>query len=332
MKKLFLVTFLFCLIVILALSGCGGGGGGSSKHAQVTVQLVKASDNTTHYAVDKMRVYIQKNGGGSLLSGVTDVNGQASISVSTTGTYNIVKVKGLNAATLTPGSEGREFIKSGILADAEPELSHSYSAPFPNVNVTTLGNGTVYPVDAPVSAIQKVTFLKTESVDVFNPPTPPGTLFGTFESGYAGVFSGRVIIKNIVFGTSARIIFNSSNTLQGLQFYINQTNITGQVYYDVTGTSFIGAPFGSFTNYTYEGPVRFEISGLGDWALDRDTPFQLIQTRQTLINDGNLSANVSFDQFKSTGFLSVYNDAIDNTHHLQFLFEAYKFDTSTFPY
>ena len=82
------------------------------------------------YPVDQMTVSILAPDG-SVLTGVTDTNGVATITVTGPGDadYDVISVAGVDATSLAEGSTaGREFVKSNPLANPYPYLTYPISS------------------------------------------------------------------------------------------------------------------------------------------------------------------------------------------------------------
>ncbi|MGB5217860.1 MAG: hypothetical protein WBN66_06140 [Smithella sp.] len=286
MKKSYLSTWLILSVLLVSslfLAGCGGSGGGSdsSIHSNVRVQLRLESADVA-YPVDGMTVSIQK-AGGNVLSGITDTNGIAVIPVNKTGSYQVIKVEGVDATALAEGSEaGREFKKSNPLADPYPNLIHAFDGAYPSVSVTE--SGADYTVNATVPVINKVMVLKAGNVTSGN----SGSAY-IFAGTHA--FAGRIMISNLNCNDSDAILkIISDDTDTKLNLYMNTFGenpaLTGGRFY--VGESYTTLnPIGS---YTQTGPIYFEAPGTdgGDWALGCNLSTTELKTRAAIAQNFHL--------------------------------------------
>ena len=271
--SVFLVSSLF-------ISGCGSSGGGSdsSINANVIVQL-KMQGTGVDYPVDGMTVSIEKNGG-KILTGVTNTDGIASIPVTKTGDYKVIKVEGMDATALEEGSQaGREFKKSNPLVDPYPNLTYTFEGSIPSVSVTE--SGIDYAVNATVPFINKVTVLKVGSVT-------------SNDSGMAYVFAGttsfagRVMISNLNCNDNNAIVkIVSSDINTKLNLYINTFGTTPPI---TGGRLYVGEAYTTINpigSYTQTGPVYFEAPGTdsGDWALGCNLSATELKTRGTTVQN-----------------------------------------------
>jgi len=257
---LFKLAVLFVILNSLFLtSGCSSSNDNNAT-ANVVVQLTK--DGTTAYPVDQMTVSIQQSGG-SVLTGVTDTNGVATITVTGPGYYDVISVAGVDATSLAQGSTaGREFVKGNPLANPYPYLTY----PISGVTVTVYSPGYDYNVNVTVPSINKVTVLEAASAT--------SDTNGVINvAGVTAAFAGRLMISNLVFtstggGPEAAIGIQSSdpNNNELVLYQGTTTALTGGSFYG--GPGFTGTSIGSIS-YLLAGPVYFEAPGTdsGDWAL-----------------------------------------------------------------
>jgi hypothetical protein len=290
LKKIKSAWYLTLFIVISFVAGCGSSADFPAG-TKIYVQLENAA--TEPYPVGGMTVSIQK-AGGFVYTGVTDDQGIATFNVTSTGTYSILQVEGVDATALAEGSDtGREFKKANPLADPYPNLTHVYGVP-PTASVTALGQN--YTVRAAVPVIHKVTVLKVGSAT--------SETNGVLEiAAGTGAFAGRVILTNLNFSdTSGGIRLASSDVnLNRMMLYPNVT--AGHPTPEIIETAFYGGPFsthtdtGTVSSYTQVGPIYFEAPGTdsGDWALGYNliTPTD-VKTRSAF---GGANETINFPGF-----------------------------------
>jgi len=272
------------LAVLLMVAGCSN----DSTSAKIDIQLTDAA--SIPYQVDQMTVTIQK-AGEPALTGVTNASGIATITVTSTGTYNVTQVAGVDATTLAEGSvAGREFKKANPLVDPFPYLTFIYAI-YPVANVTSLEQN--YNVNASVPLINKVTVLKVGSAisaDSGEVTVAVGT----------NAFTGRVIIRNLNCNDNRaglQIVSSDANTNR-MHLYMNTT---GQPI-EITDTYFYGGPAdtqshtGFVNSYTQAGPIYFEAPGTdsGDWALGYNLAAGDLKTRAAI---GGVDATRNFPAF-----------------------------------
>ncbi len=255
---LFKLAVLFIILNSLFLiSGCSG----SNSTANVVVQLT--TDGTTAYPVDQMTVSILAPDG-SVLTGVTDTNGVATITVTGPGDadYDVISVAGVDATSLAEGSTaGREFVKSNPLANPYPYLTY----PISSVTVTVTEPGYNYNVNITVPSINEITVLGVASAT--------SDTYGVINvAAGTAAFAGRLMLSNLAFGSNgghpeASIGIQSSDPNGNeLVLYQGTTALTGGNFYG--GPGFTDNSIGSIS-YLLAGPVYFEAPGTdsGDWAL-----------------------------------------------------------------
>jgi hypothetical protein len=310
------------LAAFLMITGCGGGSDSAPTSTNVVVQMIDAG--LSPYQVDQMTVSIQKSGG-PVLTGVTNSSGIATIAVTSTGTYNVIKVDGVDATALAQGSEaGREFKKDNPLMNPYPYLTFAYSF-YPAANVTSLGHD--YNVSAYVPLINKVTVLKVGSVT-------SDTAGNSSVTAGTAAFTGRVMISNI----------NSSDNRMGLRIASSDANGNSQMLYmnitaghptpEITDTAFYGGPAYTYTHtgfvnsYTQAGPIYFEASGTdsSDWALGYNLSATDLKTRNDF---GGTSAIINFPGFNggaSNFVLRTWSTSGSGTPTYIFDYRIFKFD------
>ena len=157
---LFKLAVLFIILNgLFLISGCSSSNDNNAT-ANVVVQLT--TDGTTAYLVDQMTVSIMAPDG-SILTGVTDTNGVATITVTGPGDYDVVSVAGVDATSLAQGSTaGREFVKSNPLTDPYPYLTY----PISGITVTVIDPGYNYNANITVPPINKVTVLEAGECNI----------------------------------------------------------------------------------------------------------------------------------------------------------------------
>lgn len=247
------------LLPVLALLAAAGCDSSSPTAATVRVQLTKAAEPTTAYALDGMTVRLQRTGGAELTA-VTDSEGAAVIEVTELGEYRILSVDGVDVSGETTGAEGREYVKVSPLASPDPVVTHSFGGAGPTVAVPSLGAG--YMVDAPVPPARKVTVRASANYSAPREGLTP-------ISGES--FAGRVILRNLSFGgdTGAAVVLPARTADAALHnrmiLYAGfATTLSGAALYG-------GAPETSqeydLSTFPLAGPIAFEAPGTGDWAL-----------------------------------------------------------------
>jgi hypothetical protein len=316
MKRFLWFTVVYLLII--SLIGCGDNGDTSFSNDNVYVRsyiVVQLTNGTNPYLVDKMTVSIQKSGG-SVLTGVTNAQGIATITATSTGTYNVIQVAGVDATDLAESSEaGREFIKDNPLADPYPNLIYTYSAT-PSVDVTA--SNRTYKVDARVPSINKVTVLKVGSAASNN------NGLSNVQAG-TGAFVGRVMISNISSNDDkAGLMIASSDTNENrMLLYFYTTGISGARFYG--GPSYTGTDIGYIGSYTEAGPIYFEAPGTdnGDWAIGYNLSATDLHTRGSASQDTNFP---SFNGGPSKSVLGTWSTAHGTGHTYSFDYRIFQFD------
>lgn len=320
-KKVKMVLQCALLTVLFIVSGCGTGED-LFPSAKVAVQLIDAG--LAPYHVDQMRVVIQKAGEPEL-SGVTNAQGIATITVPATGVYNVLRVTGADATSLAEGSDaGREFKKDNPIVDPYPRLTFIYSFN-PAANVTALGG--TYQVNAYVPIINKVTVLKVGSV------TSATSGESTVAAG-ATAFAGRVMITNL----------NCNDNRAGLQFASSDANGNSMMLYmnttaghptpEISYTRFFGGPAftetatGFANSYTQAGPIYFEAPGTdsGDWALGYNVTLTDLKIRNAFGGADETRNFPAFDGGAGNHVLRTWSTAGGVGHTYSFSYRIFKFD------
>ncbi|HCF91192.1 MAG TPA: hypothetical protein DER58_01730, partial [Firmicutes bacterium] len=164
------------ILLFVTLVGCG-------VKAEITVQLVKLSDNTP-YAVSQMKVFLEDENG-KVSSALTDANGKVVFPVTELGKYKVIRVEGLDVTGGAEGAIGREFVKASPISTSVPQNDHVYTA-WPTV--TIVGKKDQVEIQSPIPTVRKTTILKAESVD-----TPDEANFKYY---VPQATAGRLIIRN----------------------------------------------------------------------------------------------------------------------------------------
>lgn len=320
------IRFWFLLLSLTVFfTACGGDGNGSEENppaltATVVIQLQDAGN--ADYHVDGMTVSVQKDGG-TILTGVTGTDGIARITVSETGTYNVLKVDGVDASGLAEGSDaGREFVKSNPIEDPYPNITYTLSGI--TVSVTSDGG---YPVNVSVPTINKVTVLATGSL-----VTPTDGNGQAKACAGTDDFAGRVMMSDFYSddeNCSIGIWSNDSNENR-LVLYAGTTDILGGYFYG--GNPLTGTSIGSISSYTLDRPVYFEAPGTesGDWALGCNLSAADIITRDDL---GGEDSKFNFPGFDGdNGGIDDYIFNLNPTsggtgHNYSFDYRIFRFDT-----
>jgi hypothetical protein len=306
-KTLFLVLLTVFAVSIAACGGGGGGNEGTPSTATVIMQLINSGSN---YPVNLMTISIQKSGG-PVLTGFTHNDGVARISVSETGTYQVLKIDGVDASNLSLFNDtGREFVKSNPITDPYPSLTFTFTGL--TVDVTALEED--YFINLNVPKINKVSVLKTGSL-VSN-----GT--GGIQTGVSD-FSGRIMLSNFSFGDAdGQIVIHSFNSNYML-LYADATQISSARVFTENAT------LGYTSSYTSAGPVYFEAPGTdsGDWSLGCNLSSIDVKTRQTL---GGANAARNFPMFYGGDdlgkfIISISSDTGGSTHSYNFDYRIFKF-------
>lgn len=283
-----MAVFSIIIAGLFFVAGCSSSDNNST--ANVVVQLT--TDGTTAYPVDQMTVSIQQSGG-PVLTGVTDTNGVATITVTGPGDYDVISVAGVDATSLAQGSTaGREFVKSNPLTNPYPYLTYSISG----VTVTVYAPGNDYNVNITVPPINKVTVLEVAA----NVTSDSSGIINV--AGVTSAFAGRLMISNLVFNSNggppeASIGIQSSDpNYNELVLYQGTANsLTDGSFYG--GPGFTDTSFSSIS-YLLAGPVYFEAPGTdsGDWALGYNLSLTSadIVTRTDL---GGKGATLNFPSF-----------------------------------
>ena len=262
MRKFHLFKLAVVFIILNSLfliSGCSSSNDNNAT-ADVVIQLT--TDGTTAYPVDQMTVSIMAPDG-SVLTGVTDTNGVATITVSGPGDYDVISVAGVDATSLAQGSTaGREFVKSNPLANPYPYLTY----PISGVTVTVTDPGYNYNANITVPSINEITVLEVASAT--------SDTYGHIDvTAGTSAFAGRLMLSNLVFGSnggppeaSIGILSSDPNGNKLVLYQDTTTALTGGNFYG--GLSLTSTSIGSIS-YLLAGPVYFEApgTGSGDWAL-----------------------------------------------------------------
>ncbi|MFZ1980600.1 MAG: hypothetical protein WAU61_04780 [Smithella sp.] len=286
---LFKLAVLFIILNgLFLISGCSSSNDNNAT-ANVVVQLT--TDGTTAYLVDQMTVSIMAPDG-SILTGVTDTNGVATITVTGPGDYDVVSVAGVDATSLAQGSTaGREFVKSNPLTDPYPYLTY----PISGITVTVIDPGYNYNANITVPPINKVTVLEAASAT--------SDTNGVINvAGVTAAFAGRLMISNLVFtsngGPAEASIGIQSSDPNYNELVLYQGSTTA-----LTGGNFYGGPSNTVTSidsisYLLAGPVYFEAPGTdsGDWALGYNLSLASADL-VTRANLGGAGATLNFPSF-----------------------------------
>ncbi|MFO7568713.1 MAG: hypothetical protein R6W75_02860, partial [Smithellaceae bacterium] len=208
-----------------------------------------------------------------------NAQGLATIAVTSTGQYDVIRVAGVDATGLPEGSEaGREFQKENPLTDPYPNLLYTFTGSISVVSVSFLGRH--YSLCVTVPGINKVRVLKVGTAvsdDGGNAAVSAGT----------EAFAGRVIFLNLNFSdTQGGIRITSSDANDNrMLLYPNLT--AGNPAPEILETAFYGGPSSTRTetglvaSYTQAGPIYFEAPGTaqGDWALGHNGTVTDLKTR-----------------------------------------------------
>jgi hypothetical protein len=320
MKKFHLFKIMVLSIVfagLLFIAGCSGSDNTLDSSANVVVQL---TSGTNPYLVDQMTVSIQKSGG-SVLTGVTNAQGVATITVTETGDYNVIQVAGVDATNLAESSDaGREFIKANPLVDPYPNLTHTVTG----VTVSVVNPDTDYNVNVAVPFINKVTVLKVGSAASDDSGSVTVTV-GT------AAFTGRVMISNLNCSDNraALQIVSSDANANRLHMYMNIT--AGHPTPEITDTKFYGGPSSTMTDtgfvnsYTQAGPIYFEAPGTnsGDWALGYNLSATDMKTR------GSADVTLNFPAFNGGAghyVLGTWSTSGGSGHTYSFDYRIFQFN------
>jgi hypothetical protein len=311
---LFKLAVLFIILNSLFLtSGCSSSNDNNAT-ANVVVQLTK--DGTTAYPVDQMTVSIQQSGG-SVLTGVTDTNGVATITVTGPGDYDVISVAGVDATSLAQGSTaGREFVKGNPLTDPFPYLTYSISG----VTVTVTDPGYDYNVNITIPKINEVTVLQVGSA------TSDTNGNVTVAAGTAA-FTGRVILTNLSFNdNSDGLAIISSDPNSNEIHLLMDLNVTPPTTYATFwgGSPYTETPLGYVNSYTQAGPIYFEAPGTdsGDWALGYNLSATDLKTR------GSATSNINFPAFNggtSNYVLNTWSILGGTGHIYSFAYRIFQF-------
>ena len=264
MRKFHLFKLAVVFIILNSLFLISGCSSSNDNNATANVVIQLTTDGTTAYPVDQMTVSILAPDG-SVLTGVTNTNGVATITVTGPGDadYDVISVAGVDATSLAEGSTaGREFVKSNPLANPYPYLT----CPISGVTVTVTEPGYDYNVNITVPSINEITVLEVASAT--------SDTYGHIDvTAGTAAFAGRLMLSNLVFGSnggspeaSLGILSSDPNGNKLVLYQDTTTALTGDNFYG--GPSLTSTSIGSIS-YLLAGPVYFEApgTGSGDWAL-----------------------------------------------------------------
>lgn len=298
----FVLLILMLILLEIMLVGCG-------VKAEVTVQLVKQSDNTP-YAVAQMKVFLEDEKG-KVASATTDATGKAVFPVTAKGKYQVIRVEGLDVTGGAEGAVGYEFVKASPISTSAPQTAHVYTV---CPAATVIGKKDQVEITSPIPTVRKVTILKKGSVD-----TPDETNFNYY---IPEAIAGRMIFsnKNCDCG-GALYIYASEGTNRSMVFSLGTSEQTCTMRFWENYNAIVTLNTGNIGD-----TWTIEIPGNGDWAFTSGT------TAFSRNANGTNDAQDSFTSFgKSPDLLAIYTYNYGITHnppndHYRFDFEVQKFE------
>lgn len=237
------LMLLLTLVAVLGMTGCF--------KAQVIVQLRNAATDAP-YHIDKMRVYLELEGGGTV-SGLTDANGRVAFQVSEPGAYRVIKVEGLDVTGGDEGDEGREFVKVSPLGSPVPLLVHQFTS-YPSATVVNKNDSVEIQCHIPL--VRRTTIVRVAHVD-----TPDETIYSYMVSPS---FAGRVVVRNLNCDCSGGLYIRSSGAPEN--YFVFTLNAVGTVW----GMSFYSGSTSTFSIGSMgdiDETLMIEVPGNGDWAV-----------------------------------------------------------------